>query len=238
MSGHSKWTNIKHRKAAQDNKRGKVFTKIIRELVIAARLGGSDSASNPRLRSAIDRALSNNIPRYTLNRAISRGIGNDGNDNLETIIYEGYGPGGTAIIVECLSDNRNRTVSNIRYSFTKYGGNLGTNGSVSYLFVKCGVISYKDIYEDKLIDGALNANAEDVKSYDNGLVDVYTKFETFSSILQKLDLLGFHAISTKLTMIPLIKINLNTNIVDNFLRLIDTLENFDDVQYVYHNGNI
>jgi len=134
MAGHSKWANTKHRKAAQDSKRGKIFTKIIRELVTAAKLGGGDPGSNPRLRAAIDKALSNNMTRDTLNRAVARGVGGDDDTNMETIIYEGYGPGGSAIMVECLSDNRNRTVAEVRHAFTKTGGNLGTDGSVSYLF--------------------------------------------------------------------------------------------------------
>ena len=157
MAGHSKWANTKHRKAAQDAKRGKIFTKIIRELVTAARLGGGDAGSNPRLRAAIDKALSNNMTRDTLNRAIARGVGGDDDANMETIIYEGYGPGGTAVMVECLSDNRNRTVAEVRHAFTKTGGNLGTDGSVSYLFSKKGVISFEKGDEDAIMEAALEA---------------------------------------------------------------------------------
>ncbi len=174
MAGHSKWANTKHRKAAQDAKRGKIFTKIIRELVTAARLGGGDPASNPRLRAAVDKALSNNMTRDTLNRAIARGVGGDEDANMETIIYEGYGPGGTAVMVECLSDNRNRTVAEVRHAFTKTGGNLGTDGSVSYLFSKKGVISFEKGDEDTIMEAALEAGAEDVVTYDDGAIDVYT----------------------------------------------------------------
>lgn len=138
MAGHSKWANIRHRKAAQDAKRGKIFTKLIREIVVAAKEGGAEPENNPRLRAAIDKALSNNMTRDTVNRAVSRGAGGEGDDNMETVIYEGYGPGGTAVMVECLTDNRNRTVSGVRHAFSKAGGNLGTDGSVNYLFDKKG----------------------------------------------------------------------------------------------------
>ncbi len=158
MAGHSKWANTRHRKAAQDAKRGKIFTKIIRELVTAAKLGGGDPDANPRLRAAIDKALSNNMTRDTLNRAIARGVGGDDDANMETIIYEGYGPGGTAIMIECLSDNRNRTVAEVRHAFSKCGGNLGTDGSVAYLFSKKGVISFEKGDEDTIMEAALEAD--------------------------------------------------------------------------------
>ncbi|MDR5617731.1 YebC/PmpR family DNA-binding transcriptional regulator [Arsenophonus sp.] len=239
MAGHSKWANTKHRKAAQDAKRGKIFTKIIRELVTAARLGGGDAASNPRLRAAIDKALSNNMTRDTLNRAIARGVGSDDNDNLETIIYEGYGPGGMAVMVECLSDNRNRTVSDVRHAFTKCGGNLGTDGSVAYLFTKRGVISYAPgIDEDNLMEAALEAGADDVESYDDGAIDVYTTLESFGDVKDALDAAGFKAEAAEVTMFPSIKANLDADTAPKLLRLIDMLEDSDDVQEVYHNGEI
>ncbi|HGJ5875422.1 MAG TPA: YebC/PmpR family DNA-binding transcriptional regulator [Arsenophonus sp.] len=239
MAGHSKWANTKHRKAAQDAKRGKIFTKIIRELVTAARLGGGDTASNPRLRAAIDKALSNNMARDTLNRAIARGMGSDENDNMKTIIYEGYGPGGTAIMVECLSDNRNRTVSDVRHAFTKYGGNLGTDGSVAYLFNKRGVISYAPgIDEDSLMEAALEAGAEDVESYDDGVIDVYTILENFGDVKDALDAAGFKAEAVEVTMIPSTKAYLDAETAPKLLCLIDMLEDSDDVQEVYHNGEI
>ena len=173
MAGHSKWANTKHRKAAQDAKRGKIFTKIIRELVTASRIGGPDPASNPRLRAAVDKALANNMTRDTLNRAIARGAGNDENDNMESIVYEGYGPGGTAVMVECLTDNRKRTVSDVRHAFTKTGGNLGTDGSVAYLFTRKGIISYAPgLDEDAVMDAALEAGAEGVETFDDGAIDV------------------------------------------------------------------
>ena len=163
MAGHSKWANIKHRKAAQDAQRGKIFTKLIRELVTAAKLGGADVGSNPRLRTAVDKALSNNMTRDTINRAIQRGAGGGDDTNMESIVYEGYGPGGTAIIVECLTDNRKRTVSEVRHAFTKSGGNLGTDGSVAYLFTRKGLILINEADEDALMEAAIEAGADDVQ---------------------------------------------------------------------------
>ncbi|OUK59565.1 YebC/PmpR family DNA-binding transcriptional regulator [Klebsiella pneumoniae] len=207
MAGHSKWANTKHRKAAQDAKRGKIFTKIIRELVTAARLGGGDPASNPRLRAAVDKALSNNMTRDTLNRAIARGVGGDEDANMETIIYEGYGPGGTAVMVECLSDNRNRTVAEVRHAFTKTGGNLGTDGSVSYLFSKKGVI-------------------------------FYTAWEEMGAVRDALEAAGLKADAAEVSMIPSTKADMDAETAPKLLRLIDMLEDCDDVQEVYHNGEI
>ncbi|CRL59758.1 YebC/PmpR family DNA-binding transcriptional regulator [Proteus mirabilis] len=239
MAGHSKWANTKHRKAAQDAKRGKIFTKIIRELVTAARLGGGDPATNPRLRAAVDKALSNNMTRDTLNRAIARGVGNDENDNMETIIYEGYGPAGTAVMVECLSDNRNRTVSDVRHAFTKTGGNLGTDGSVSYLFTKKGVISYAPgVDEDAVMEAALEAGADDVETYDDGAIDVYTTPESFGEVKDAMDAAGFVAEAAEVSMIPSTKAELDIETAPKLMRLIDMLEDSDDVQEVYHNGDI
>ncbi|SQI41308.1 Probable transcriptional regulatory protein YebC [Leminorella richardii] len=239
MAGHSKWANTKHRKAAQDAKRGKIFTKIIRELVTAAKLGGGDPGSNPRLRAAIDKALSNNMTRDTLNRAIARGVGGDDDDNMETIIYEGYGPGGTAVMVECLSDNRNRTVSEVRHAFTKTGGNLGTDGSVSYLFTKKGVISYPSgTSEDTVMDAALEAGADDVVTYEDGAIDVFTTPESFGDVKDALDAAGLVAEAAEVSMIPSTKAELDAETAPKLLRLIDMLEDSDDVQEVYHNGEI
>ena len=203
MAGHSKWANTRHRKAAQDAKRGKIFTKIIRELVTAAKLGGGDPDANPRLRAAIDKALSNNMTRDTLNRAIARGVGGDDDANMETIIYEGYGPGGTAIMIECLSDNRNRTVAEVRHAFSKCGGNLGTDGSVAYLFSKKGVISFEKGDEDTIMEAA-----------------------------------GLKADSAEVSMIPSTKADMDAETAPKLMRLIDMLEDCDDVQEVYHNGEI
>ena len=239
MAGHSKWANTKHRKAAQDSKRGKIFTKIIRELVTAARLGGGDAGSNPRLRAAIDKALSNNMTRDTLNRAIARGVGGDEDTNMETIIYEGYGPGGSAIMVECLSDNRNRTVAEVRHAFTKTGGNLGTDGSVAYLFSKKGVITFAPgLDEDVLMEAALEAGAEDIVSYDDGAIDVFTAWENLGEVKDALEAAGYKADSAEVTMIPSTKADMDAETAPKLLRLIDMLEDCDDVQEVYHNGEI
>ena len=239
MAGHSKWANTKHRKAAQDAKRGKIFTKIIRELVTASRIGGPDPASNPRLRAAVDKALANNMTRDTLNRAIARGAGNDENDNMESIVYEGYGPGGTAVMVECLTDNRKRTVSDVRHAFTKTGGNLGTDGSISYLFTRKGIISYAPgLDEDAVMDAALEAGAEDVETFDDGAIDVYTAWEILGDVKDAMDAAGFKAESAEVSMIPSTKADLDAETAPKLMRLIDMLEDSDDVQEVYHNGDI
>ncbi|WP_215846600.1 YebC/PmpR family DNA-binding transcriptional regulator [Candidatus Pantoea bituminis] len=239
MAGHSKWANTKHRKAAQDAKRGKIFTKIIRELVTSAKLGGGDPGSNPRLRAAMDKALSNNMTRDTMDRAIARGVGGDDNANMETIIYEGYGPGGSAIMIECLSDNRNRTVGEVRHAFTKTGGNLGTDGSVAYLFSKKGVISYEPGRdEDQVMEAALEAGAEDVVSYDDGTIDVFTAWEEMGAVRDALDAAGFKADTAEVAMIPSTKAEMDAETAPKLLRLIDMLEDCDDVQEVYHNGEI
>ncbi|WOT06660.1 YebC/PmpR family DNA-binding transcriptional regulator [Shewanella youngdeokensis] len=238
MAGHSKWDNIKHRKAAQDAKRGKLFTKFIRELTVAAREGGSDPDANPRLRAAIDKSLSNNMTRDTVERAIKRGAGELDGQVLETIIYEGYGPGGTAVLVETMTDNKNRTVSGVRNAFSKSGGNLGTDGSVAYLFDKKGIISYQAVDEDTIMDAALEAGADDVIAHDDGSVDVFTTPEDFGAVKDALDATGLEAVNAEVTMVPSTKAELDANTAPKFLRLIDNLEDHDDVQEVYHNGDI
>jgi len=239
MAGHSKWDNIKHRKAAQDAKRGKLFTKFIRELTVAAREGGSDVDSNPRLRAAIDKALSNNMTRDTVERAIKRGAGELDGQVLETIMYEGYGPGGTAVMVETMTDNKNRTVSGVRNAFSKSGGNLGTDGSVSYLFEKRGVISYaQGADEDTIMDAALDAGADDVVTHEDGSIDVFTTPEDFGAVKDALDATGLEAINAEVTMIPSTKAELDASTAPKFIRLIDNLEDHDDVQEVYHNADI
>ena len=239
MAGHSKWANIKHRKAAQDAKRGKLFTKLIRELTVSAREGGSDPDSNPRLRAAIDKALSNNMTRDTVDRAVKRGAGELDGQALETVVYEGYGPGGTAVMVECMTDNRNRTVTGVRNAFNKSGGNLGTDGSVAYLFTKQGVISYEEgVDEDAIMEAALEAGAEDVVSNDDGSVDVYTAPADFGAVKDALDAIGVEAVNAEVTMLPSTKADLDEDTAAKFLRLIDTLEDHDDVQEVYHNAEI
>ncbi|WP_299010341.1 YebC/PmpR family DNA-binding transcriptional regulator [uncultured Shewanella sp.] len=239
MAGHSKWANIKHRKAAQDAKRGKLFTKFIRELTVSAREGGSDPDANPRLRAAIDKALSNNMTRDTVERAVKRGAGELDGQVLETIMYEGYGPGGTAVMVETMTDNRNRTVSGVRNAFSKSGGNLGTDGSVSYLFDKKGIISYGEgVDEDALMDAALEAGAEDVVTHEDSSIDVFTTPEDFGSVKDGLDAAGFEALNAEVTMIPSTKAELDADTAAKFMRLIDNLEDHDDVQEVYHNADI
>ena len=239
MAGHSKWSNIKHRKAAQDAKRGKLFTKFIRELTVAAREGGSDPDSNPRLRAAIDKSLSNNMTRDTVERAIKRGAGEVDGQQLETILYEGYGPGGSAVMVETMTDNRNRTVSGVRNAFNKHGGNLGTDGSVAYLFTKLGVISYaNDVDEDSVMEAALEAGAEDVIVSDDGSIDVYTNPELFGKVKDTLDKAGLSCINAEVTMVASVKADLDFDNAEMFLKMIDVLDDHDDVQEVYHNADI
>ncbi|QDJ12567.1 YebC/PmpR family DNA-binding transcriptional regulator [Mergibacter septicus] len=238
MAGHSKWANIKHRKAAQDAQRGKIFTKLIRELVTAAKLGGADVAANPRLRTAVDKALSNNMTRDTINRAIQRGVGGGDDTNMETIIYEGYGPGGTAIMVECLSDNRNRTVSEVRHAFTKTGGNLGTDGSVTYLFSKKGLILIAEGNEDALMEAAIDAGADDVQAQEDGSFEVYTAWEDLSSVKEGIEAAGFKVDQAEVTMIPSTTAELDAETAPKLMKLVDMLEDCDDVQNVYHNGEI
>ncbi|MFC5077276.1 putative transcriptional regulatory protein YebC [Vibrio thalassae] len=239
MAGHSKWANIRHRKAAQDAKRGKIFTKLIREIVVAAKEGGGEPENNPRLRAAIDKALSNNMTRDTVNRAVSRGAGGEGDDNMETVIYEGYGPGGTAVMVECMTDNRNRTVSGVRHAFSKAGGNLGTDGSVNYLFDKKGVISYAPgLDEDEVMEVALEGGADDIETADDGAIDVYTTPADFGAVKDALDKAGYLAANAEVTLVPSTKAELDETTAPKLLRLIDALEDLDDVQEVYNNGDI
>ncbi|HIF9380421.1 TPA: YebC/PmpR family DNA-binding transcriptional regulator [Photobacterium damselae] len=239
MAGHSKFANIKHRKAAQDAKRGKIFTKLIREIVVSAKEGGAEVENNPRLRAAIDKALSNNMTRDTINRAVTRGAGGDGEDNMETVIYEGYGPAGTAVMVECMTDNRNRTVSAVRHAFSKAGGNLGTDGSVSYLFDKKGVISYAPgLDEDAVMEEALEAGADDVETNDDGSIDVYTTPKEFGAVKDAMDAAGFEAANAEVTLVPSTKADLDITTAPKLMRLIDVLDDLDDVQEVYHNGDM
>ncbi|MFC0308256.1 YebC/PmpR family DNA-binding transcriptional regulator [Gallibacterium trehalosifermentans] len=237
MAGHSKWANIKHRKAAQDAQRGKIFTKLIRELVTAAKLGGADVGSNPRLRTAVDKALSNNMTRDTINRAIQRGAGGGDDTNMESIVYEGYGPGGTAIIVECLTDNRKRTVSEVRHAFTKCGGNLGTDGSVAYLFTRKGLILVKEADEDALMEAAIEAGADDVQPQDDGSFEIYTAWEELSAVKDALAA-NFKIDEAEVTMIPSTTAELDAETAPKLMRLVDMLEDCDDVQNVYHNGDM
>ncbi|MFQ2273839.1 YebC/PmpR family DNA-binding transcriptional regulator [Aeromonas hydrophila] len=238
MAGHSKWANIKHRKAAQDAKRGKIFTKLIREITTSARLGDADPANNPRLRAAVTAALTNNMTRDTINRAIARGAGGGDGEQLETIVYEGYGPAGSAVMVECLTDNRNRTVAEVRHAFSKCGGNLGTDGSVAYLFSKKGLLTFVGVDEDALMDAALEAGADDVVTEEDGSIEVYTTPNDFGTVLDGLEAAGFKPQSAEVTMIPSTEAELDAETAPKLMRLIDMLEDLDDVQEVYHNGSI
>ena len=238
MAGHSKWANIKHRKAAQDAKRGKIFTKLIREITTSARLGDADPANNPRLRAAVAAALTGNMTRDTINRAIQRGAGGGDGEQLETIVYEGYGPAGSAVMVECLTDNRNRTVAEVRHAFSKCGGNLGTDGSVAYLFSKKGLLTFVGVDEDALMDAALEAGADDVVTEEDGSIEVYTTPNDFGTVLDGLEAARFKPQSAEVTMIASTEAELDADTAPKLMRLIDMLEDLDDVQEVYHNGSI
>jgi YebC/PmpR family DNA-binding regulatory protein len=239
MAGHSKWANIKHRKAGQDAKRGKVFTKILREITVAVKTSGPDAGSNPALRTAVDKALAANMRRDTIDTAIKKASGALEGVNYENIRYEGYGPGGTAVIVDCLTDNRNRTVSEVRHAFSKAGGNLGTDGSVAYLFSKVGILSYApSVDEDALMDAALEAGAEDVINYDDGAVDVMTTPENYLTVKDALIAAGFEPDNAEVTMQAGVMAELDADDAEKMLRLIDRLEDLDDVQDVYSNADI
>ena len=239
MAGHSKWANIKHRKAAQDAKRGKEFTKLIRELVVAAKTGGGNEADNPRLRAAVDKALGANMTRDTINRAIARGAGGDDGTVVDEITYEGYGPGGVAVLVECLSNNRNRTVSEVRHAFSKSGGKLGTDGSVAYLFEKRGQILFgNDVSEDDIVEAALEAGAEDVLTHEDGSVEVLTDWTEYMAVKEALHKAGLVAEGGEVTMVATTQAELDLPAAEKILNLVDRLENLDDVQNVYTNAEI
>ncbi|MEH6558808.1 MAG: YebC/PmpR family DNA-binding transcriptional regulator [Oceanicoccus sp.] len=238
MAGHSKWANIKHRKAAQDAKRGKVFTKIIREIVVAAKAGGPNPEDNPTLRAVVDKALGSNMRRDTIDKAIARGAGTGEEDNYEAATYEGYGAGGIAVLVECLTDNRNRTVAEIRHAFSKRGGNLGTDGSVAYLFTRTGQISFEKGDEDQVMEVALEAGAEDVVTNDDGSIDVSAAFEDFLSVKDAMVAAGLTPDHAEVTMLPSVLVELDKDGAEKAMGLIDMLEDLDDVQNVYTNADI
>ncbi|MBW5290743.1 MAG: hypothetical protein Rsou_1717 [Candidatus Ruthia sp. Asou_11_S2] len=238
MAGHSKWHNIQHRKGAQDAKRGKIFTKLIKEIVIAAKIGGGVIENNPSLRMVIDKALAANMKRDTIENAVKRGSGDLDGDNYEEIRYEGYGLGGTAIMVDCLSDNRNRTVSDVRHAFSKHGGNLGTDGSVSYLFTKQGFISFEAGDEDQIMEVALDAGAQDIITNDDGSIDVITTPEDFFIVKDALTSAELKPSHAEVTMEPANRVELNLGDAEKFMQLIDRLEDLDDTQEVYHNADI
>ena len=239
MAGHSKWANIKHRKAGQDAKRGKVFTKIIRELTVAAKLGGGGIADNPRLRAVVDKALGANMTRDTIDRAIARGAGTAESDSLEELQYEGYGPGGVAILCETLTDNKNRTVAEVRHGFSKFGGSLGTSGSVAYLFEKTGVISFPvDSDEEQILELALDTGAHDVVTNADGSIDVLTTLETFGGVQDGLISAGLKPEGAEMTMLASTEVDLDLEGAQSLLKLVEHLEDLDDVQNVYSNANI
>jgi YebC/PmpR family DNA-binding regulatory protein len=238
MAGHSKWANIKHRKAAQDSKRGKLWTKLIREIAVAARLGGAEADDNPRLRAAIDKALGANIPRDTMDRAVSRGAGGQDGNDVEELVYEGYGPGGVAVLVEAMTDNRNRTVAEVRHTFNKYGGNLGTDGSVAYLFTKKGIVGFAPgVDEEQLMELALDAGAEDIDSEEDGSVSVITTPEQFSAVVDALRGAGLEVDRAEVSMVPSTTSACDHDTAEKVIRLLEALEDLDDVQDVHSNGD-
>ena len=237
MAGHSKWANIQHRKGAQDAKRGKLFTKLIREITVSARLGGGDPASNPRLRAAIDKALTANMTRDTIDRAVKRGSGEADAENYEEVTYEGYGPNGVAVLVDCLTDNRNRTVAEVRHAFSKHNGNLGTSGSVAYLFSKIGLLSYpQDSDEDAIMEAALDAGAEDVVVNDDRSIDVVTAFEDYMKVKDAMVAAGLTPENADVTMQASTSVDLGLDDAQKIINLVERLEDLDDVQKVYTNA--
>jgi len=239
MSGHSKWANIQHRKNAQDARRGKLFTKLIREVTIATRQGGGDPSGNSRLRLAIDKAMGGNVPKDTIERAIKRAAGETDGQIIEEVRYEGYGPGGAAIMVECMTDNRNRTVAELRHAFAKCAGNLGTSGSVAYLFTQVGQISFPaGSDEDRLTEAALEAGAEDVVTNDDGSLDVLTAVEDFTTARDALLAAGLAPEQADVTMRPSTSVALGAKEAEQMVRLLEMLEDLDDVQQVYSNADI
>ena len=239
MAGHSKWANIQHRKKAQDAKRGKLFTRLIKEIVVAAKAGGSDLDANASLRTAVDKAKSQSVPKDAIERAVKRGAGELDGSDYEEIRYEGYGPAGVAVIVDCLSDNRNRTVSDVRHAFSKAGGNLGQSGSVSYLFASVGVLLYSPEHdEDTIMEAALEAGAEDVIVDEDGSIEVLTAAEEYIAVKQAMIEAGLEPEDSELTMRASLNSALDVDDAQKVLRLVDLLESSDDVQDVYFNADI
>ncbi|MBI3898304.1 MAG: YebC/PmpR family DNA-binding transcriptional regulator [Gammaproteobacteria bacterium] len=238
MAGHSKWANIRIRKGAQDAKRGKTFTKFIREIMVAARMGGGDPAMNARLRHAIDKALGQNMPKDNIERAIQRGTGELEGAHYEEVRYEGYGPSGVAVIVDCQTDNRNRTAGEVRHAFAKYGGNLGTDGSVAYLFKKVGIISYAPgTNEDAVVEAALDAGADDVVTEADGSLTVLTGFEALHGVRDALAKVGLKPEGAEIIERPATAVSLDGDDAEHVLKLLEVLEDLDDVQNVYTNAD-
>lgn len=239
MAGHSKWANIKHKKAASDAKRGKIWTRLIKEITVAARMGGGDVGANPRLRLAIDKAADANMPKDNVNRAILRGTGGEDGANYEEVRYEGYGIGGAAIIVDCMTDNRVRTVAEVRHAFNKYGGNMGTEGSVSFMFKHCGQFLFAPgVDEDKLMEAALEAGAEDVIADEEGGFEVICGPNDFAAVKDALDAAGFKAEVAEIIMKPATETTFTGEDAVKMQKILDALENLDDVQEVYTNAVI
>jgi YebC/PmpR family DNA-binding regulatory protein len=239
MAGHSKWANIQHRKGAQDKKRGKLFTKLAREVTIAARVGGGDLGANPRLRLAVDKAKSQSMPKDNIDRAIKRGSGDlDGDDYVE-IRYEGYGPGGTAVMVDCLTDNKNRTVAEVRHAFAKFGGNLGADGSVNYIFNHVGQLTFPaGSDEDAIMEAAIDAGAEDVVVDEDMSIEVLTDPAEFESVRDTMRESGFSPENDELTMRATTSAALDLKAASSMIKMLETLEDLDDVQTVYSNAEI
>lgn len=239
MAGHSKWANIQHRKGAQDKKRGKLFTKLIREITVAAKMGGSDLDANPRLRLAVDKAKGQSMPKDNIDRAIKRGAGEMEGDDFFEIRYEGYGPGGTAVMVDCLTDNRNRTVADVRHAFTKFGGNLGADGSVNYLFNKVGQLLFPaGSDEDTVMEAAIEAGAEDVIPDDDGSIEVLTSPDDFEEVRDAMVTAGLETDSAQITMRASTNAELGVKEAGSMIKLLEVLEDLDDVQEVYSNADI
>ncbi len=239
MAGHSKWANIQHRKGAQDKKRGKLFTKLIRNITVAARSGGADIDSNPALRLAVDKAKAQSLPKDRIEAAIKRGSGQLDGDDYAEITYEGYGPGGVAVMVRCLTDNRNRTVADVRHAFSKFGGNLGADGSVGYLFNQVGLLQFPaGTDEDKLMEAAIEAGAEDVLVDPDGSIEVLTAPGDFEKVRRGLEAAGMAAEMAEVTMRSSVATELDENAASSMVRMLEMLEDLDDVQSVYSNADI
>ena len=237
MAGHSKWANIRFRKAAQDSRRGKLFSKLIREITVAAKSGTPDPEGNPRLRSAIDKALAANMGRDVINRAVQRGSGDSGGDGYQDVVYEGYGPGGVALLIECSTDNRNRTVSEIRHALSKHGGNLGTEGSVSYLFNRTGSVQFSaGSDEEQIMDVAVSAGADDIDTLDDGSIMVSTPVDSFYEVVEAVEIAGLEYEEANIEQRPTTSFELRDELMERVVNLIDVIEELDDVQDVYTNA--
>lgn len=238
MSGHSKWANIQHRKGRQDKKRGKLFSKLIREVTVAAKYG-SDPSANPRLRAAIDKAKSQSMPKENIDRAISRGSGEEEGFNFEEVTYEGYGPGGAAILIECMTDNRNRTVAEVRHALSKFGGNLGSDGSVSYLFEKVGLMTLTAVNNrNQTMEIAIDAGAEDIESNEDGSIEIITNPTDFLNVQESLVAEGINPEIAEVTMRASVSVSIGVKHAESMLKLLDVLEDLDDVQAVHSNAEI